>query len=150
MKIWTRILGLTSSTLAMLLVLAVACTSTPESLPCEINSNCLDGESCIEKTCQPSTGKPDAGKPDAGKPDVAKKPDNSPVDQGKKDDTSKPEPKVDKAKEKYPPGPYSADVDKVVIPLTLKNCTTGMTHSFHDLYKHPTIKVILLTVHTLW
>jgi thiol-disulfide isomerase/thioredoxin len=50
----------------------------------------------------------------------------------------------------YPPGPYGADVGDVAIPLNLAHCDANGTKSLEQFYKHPKVKVIQITVHTVW
>ncbi|TNE48263.1 MAG: hypothetical protein EP343_16760 [Deltaproteobacteria bacterium] len=50
----------------------------------------------------------------------------------------------------YPEGPYGADVGDVAIPLALDNCDGSVVSKFKDYYKHPKIKVLLVSVHTGW
>jgi len=50
----------------------------------------------------------------------------------------------------YPPPPYGNNVGDVAIPIVLKTCHGDKEYDLKKLYKHKTIKAILITVHTLW
>ena len=133
----------------------VACskdtTSKTEGLACQQDYSCSDGESCYDGKC---TKNADIPKDDAGT--VAEKkitPEKSQTPEKTQETKILPEKTIvkdtPKQQETYPPKPYGADVDDVMIPMKVADCN-GKVFDLKSLYKHPTIKVIQLTVHTGW
>lgn len=139
-----------------------ACTKdqNKEGLPCEQDHQCLSEEKCHKGHCTPKDQVPaeekeekDAG--EASPPDQpAEKapemgPEKKPEGRPEKAEEKRPEKVVDKAKPTYPPGPYGADVDDVVMPIDLDDCG-GKRFHLSELYKHPQIKIVLISVHAGW
>lgn len=129
--------------------LAVGCEAPSDNkLPCKENHNCdTSKQGCYKGFCTDKDKIPKETK-DGGNttPDKTEpKPDKT---------TPKPDkttPKPDKPVSlSYPEGPYGVDVGDVAIPLDLAQCDGKGRMSLKDFYKHDKIKVIQLTVHTIW
>lgn len=150
--------SLFSSGLLSIMVLFFACTGNSERLPCEVDRNCLSGQYCAsDGLCQTGSKPPEerTSPKDAGGGGDEKVPDkgNPPADREPPKDDNKPAdrtPPKDEPKLTYPKGPYGADIGNVAYPFAIADCDGNKSYDLKDLYKHPKIKVLLVTVHTLW
>jgi len=130
---------------------------------CQADRNCLTNEKCVNGSCVPASSVNDnknENKNDNNTNDNNKN-ENNTNDNNTNDNKNENNTNDNKndnkntndnnnPKEDYPKGPYGADVGDVAIPLALENCDGSVVSKFQDFYKHPKIKVILVTVHTGW
>lgn len=117
-------------------------------LPCTADRNCGTTQACYQGYC---TEKSDIPTPDGGnnaKPDETSTP--TPDKPAPTPDTPAPTPDTPTQPTSYPPGPYGANVNDVAIDFTIGKCTGGPQVSLKDFYNHPKIKVLQITVHTVW
>ncbi len=123
--------------------------STTEGLACAQDYSCSEGEVCYDGKCTKKENVP------ATKEEKAGEEPKTTTDGGETKDepTSTPDKTVtpdNLPASTYPAEPHGINVGDVMIPITLKTCNGVNQIDFTDLYKDKDIKVIQLTVHTIW
>ena len=124
-----------------------ACSKDNGVVSCSQDYNCLSTEKCYNGKCTPTTEVPTTK--DGGIADKSITPEKITPE---KKTTPEKSVKPDKAEPtaSYPPTPYGADINDVIIPFKLMACNGTKEHKIADYYKDATVKVILFSVHTGW
>lgn len=128
----------------------VACSTPPKDIPCAADHNCPQGQRCVSTRCAAPTAS-DASTTDTpaeAAPEVAAETQEA-TPEVSAETVAEATPEATPIN--YPPGPYGADVNDTSILISLPTCAdSAKTVSFTDYYKQAGIKVILVSVHTVW